>query len=106
MKERRQSKRIRGYFPLNYRLRSIQKSRSTLTRDLGLGGLRIITFESLPVKEEVLLELSLGINVINAKGNVAWVQQSSHGDRFYCGIKFDDLPYDTEKAIEKYVAAA
>ena len=106
MQERRESTRIRGYFPLNYRLRSVRKSRSTLTRDLSLKGLRIITFESLPVAEELMLEVSLGINVLNAKGKVMWVKQSSHGDRFYCGIKFNDLPYETEKALERYVSVA
>jgi c-di-GMP-binding flagellar brake protein YcgR len=104
MQERREFPRIRGYFPLNYRLRSTQKNRTTLTRDLSLGGLKIITFESLPVKEELFLEISLGVNVINAKGKVSWIQQSSHGDRFYCGVKFDDLPNDTQKAIERYTS--
>jgi len=53
-----------------------------------------------------MLEMSLGINVLNAKGKVMWVKQSSHGDRFYCGIQFNDLPYDTEKALERYVSVA
>lgn len=106
LEERRQSTRIRGYFPLNYRVASVQKSRSTLTRDLCLGGLRIITFEALPVDEELVLELSLGVNVLTAKGKIRWIQQSPHGDRFYCGIRFESLPYDTEKALEKYVSAA
>lgn len=102
--EKRQFPRIRGYFPLTYKLCSGHKNHSTLTRDLSVRGMRIITFESLPVKEELRLEITLGTNIISAKGKVVWTQSSSHGDRFYSGVKFDEIPHETETAIKKYIS--
>ena len=77
----------------------------TLTKDLGLGGLRCISPSVCPVSTEVGVELvlSTGEEHLSVRGKTAWFQTIPESDQFDLGIAFLELSPQDKRRLSVYL---
>ncbi|MCA9521491.1 MAG: TIGR02266 family protein [Myxococcales bacterium] len=76
------------------------------SKNISLGGLFVATHELRPVGTEIALKFRLpGGDLIEATGEVQWIQEPQTGDGSAgMGIRFIDLGDVSKKAIERFIA--
>lgn len=77
----------------------------SLTRDISLGGLRIMTGARLEPGSRVRLDLTLGRSRrrVRAVAEVRWVRDLYDGEVFEAGLQFVGLDPDTEFALIDHI---
>lgn len=66
------------------------------TRDIGIGGLYILTDAELEIGEQITLQMTLAGEDFNVSGVVAYTDQGQG-----VGVRFKDLSQDEEKLLKK-----
>lgn len=77
----------------------------SLTRDISMGGLRIMTGARLEPGERVRLDLTLGRSRrrVRAVAEVRWVRDLYDNEVFEAGLRFTGLDPETEFAIMDHI---
>lgn len=77
----------------------------SLTRDISMGGVRLMTAATLQVGSRVRLEITLGRSKkrIRAVAEVRWVRDVYGGEVFEAGLQFVDLDPDDEFALMDHI---
>ncbi len=77
----------------------------SLTRDISMGGLRIMTAAPLEVGARVRVDLTLGRSRkrIRAVAEVRWVRDLYAGEIFEVGLQFVELEPDDEFALMNHI---
>ena len=81
------------------------RSQDSLTKDLGGGGVRLVSREFLPVNSKVKLEFFLtpASEALKAVGKVVWIQKLPYSYQHDVGIQFLDISDPTRKRITHFV---
>ena len=79
-----------------------ERSVLTLTLDLGLGGMKIKTLDSLPKNEHLRFKLVLGADSIWPKGRIAYTRFLD-GEEFVSGVQFVEFSNDDHTLLRRYV---
>ena len=97
--KRRRHPRAGLRIPVSYA--SENQTRSTLTLDLGGGGLRLLAHEFVPVRTRLRLEFSLGqaTEPIVAVGRTVWVQRIPYGEQYQVGVEFLEIADARRQAV-------
>lgn len=103
MEERRQHQRVDISFPLEYSLLSSSKYFYTVSKDLSMGGLRIIVDKFLAKNNMVKVGINLIDRLVNVKARVAWCNQQGNTDRFMAGLEFVEINKDDQRTIDKFL---
>ena len=76
----------------------------TLTKDIGLGGLRCILPNPIPVATPVVLELVVGPGQepLSLPGRAAWFRMLPQSEQAELGIVFEDLPVETRRRLSTF----
>jgi hypothetical protein len=103
--ERRSSVRVRAYHPVRLYRGGSPQPLETLTKDLGVGGMRSITLASVPVSTELRVELMLakGDEPVSAKGKAVWFRTIPSSDQFEVGITFCDILERDKRRLSAYI---
>ncbi len=103
--ERRRFKRAGLDAAVKYKYKYSNEFGSTLTKDIGEGGVRLIFDKFIPLNTEFILELGLDkfTNMFNALGKVVWIQKFPHSERYQCGMEFQEIDEQQKKDIGGYV---
>ena len=101
MKERRRVKRD----ILAGRVEVGPAGRFSLTHDISMGGVRILTDKYLPQNTDLLLKISLpGTGrSISPTGNVRWFMLHERDAMYETGLEFVDLSAANREALESYL---
>ena len=101
---RREFPRLNTHIPIRFGGEE-SKAQDSLTKDVGGGGVRLVSREFLPVNAKVKLEFFLtpASEPLKAVGKVVWVQKLPYSYQHDVGIQFVDVPEPTRKRIAHYV---
>ena len=103
--ERRATPRVRAYRPVRLQQTGIPRVVETLTKDLGMGGMRCVSPVLLPVSAEVSVELMLstGAEPLTTRGRAVWFHTIPQSEQFDLGISFFDLPPTDKRRLSAYL---
>jgi len=101
---RREFPRLKFHVPVRFGSWESQ-SQDSLTKDLGGGGVRVVSREFLPIHTKVKLEFSLNraSELLRAVGKVVWVHKLPYSYQHDVGIQFLDIPEMTKREISRFV---
>ena len=91
MDERRKAKRINVSFPVECKNLLARNYFYTVSKDLSLGGVKILTNEFVPVNNLIKLNINLIDKVINLKAKVSWCNSEKISDRYSTGLEFVEV---------------
>ena len=103
--EYRSTQRFRAYLPVRVHRAHTPHVIETLTKDIGMSGLRCISSMVCPVSSEVSLELVLGSHseALELRGRTVWFQTIPHSEQFDLGIVFLDLSPQNKRRLSVYL---
>ena len=103
--ERRNAPRVRAYRPVRIVKPGTSHVVETLTKDIGMGGVRCISPGLFPVSSEVSVEvvLSTGEEPFTVRGRAIWFQTIPHSEQFDIGIAFLELPAQSKRRLSVYI---
>jgi len=103
--ERRQSARVQCYLPVRFVVQGQRRVIQTLTKDLGLGGLRCLSPVVTPAAAPLSLEITLGAGTrpLNVQAKVVWLKEVPQSQQFHLGIVFKDLSEEDTKLLSTYL---
>ena len=101
---RREHPRLRFHVPVRFGGEEY-RSQDSLTKDLGGGGVRLVSRDFLPVNSKVKLEFFLtpASEALKAVGKVVWIQKIPYSYQHEVGIQFLDISEPTRKRITLFV---
>ncbi len=91
MKEKRRFVRIHVSFPVECKTLPSQVYFYTVSKDLGLGGLKIISKDFLSKDSFVTVNVNLIDRILNAKGKIVWCNNRRASERYISGIEFIEM---------------
>ncbi len=92
VEEKRRYPRYRFSFPIESQRANLPKYSYTVTKDLSLGGAKILSNEFVPKGITLKVSLNLIKHVFNFKAKVAWCNRDRFSDRYYLGYEFVEVP--------------
>jgi len=103
--ERRQSARVGCLLPVRLYPPGEPKVIETLTKDLGAGGLRVVSPVLTPVTTRLSVELTLGIEEtpLSLNAQVIWLHAIQHSEQFYLGLAFQGLSSRDTEHLSRYL---
>lgn len=109
VEDRRKYLRLRVYHLVKYRVISDKPSHSAFSlssiRDIGAGGVCLITEKQLPVSTKLELEINfpdIGGSILTS-GRVVWMKQVAKTSRYMLGIEFTGIDEVLRKRIDANV---
>lgn len=103
MVENRKFPRAGVSFPVECKSLSAKKYFCTVSRDLSLGGVKIISNYFLPKDDTVKVSVNLINNVLNLKAKVAWCNQERKSDRYSTGLEFTETNETSLKKLSSFL---
>ena len=103
--ERRQFGRVDFREPIQFRIGE-QKIIGCLAQDISDGGIKVNSFEFLPLNTEIQLNIQLkDEDAADLAGKVVWIQQVPFSDQFQIGVKFlaDKESPKTQELIHRHL---
>ena len=92
MKEKRQNPRVGISFPVEcVSLPERKEMFYTVSKDLSLGGIKILSEDFLPTGKDLRINVNLINEMASAKAKVIWCNKEPYSDRYYAGLKFFEL---------------
>ena len=81
------------------------RSQDSLTKDVGGGGVRLVSRDFLPINSKVKMEFYLtpASEVLKAVGKVVWIQKLPYSYQHDVGIQFTDIPEPAQRRINTFV---
>ena len=103
--DRRDAPRFRAYHPVRLQKPGMPQIVETLTKDLGMGGVRCISPTLFPVSTEVNVDvvLSTGEEPFSVRGRTVWFQMIPHSEQFDIGIAFLELDAHNKRRLSAYI---
>lgn len=101
--ERRKYPRYNISFPIECKRVNLPNYFYTVTKDLSLGGARVLSDDFLPKDEPFRVTLNLVKKVFNVKAKVAWCNQERYSDRYSAGLEFIDMPDSGKKLYSDFL---
>ncbi|MFO8053372.1 MAG: PilZ domain-containing protein [Candidatus Omnitrophota bacterium] len=92
MADKRRYFRHKLAFPAEYQQMSSLQYSHTVTKDLSLGGVKIIGENFISKGKMLKLKLNLPKRVFNFKTRVAWCNRERFSDRYCLGCEFVETP--------------
>ena len=101
---RREFPRLSSHIPVRFGGEE-NRSQDSLTKDLGGGGVRLVSREFLPVDSKVKLEFFLtpASEALKAVGKVVWIQKLPYSYQHDVGIQFLDISDPSRRRIAHFV---
>ena len=103
--ERRAASRVQLYLPVRVAKAGHAQPIETLTKDLGIGGLRCLSPTVLPVTTPVDVELVLsgGQDAVTIRGRTAWFRTIPESEQFEVGISFLEMSPQIKRRLSMYL---
>ena len=101
---RREFPRLKHHIPVRFGGEE-SRCQDSLTKDVGEGGVRLISREFLPLNSKLKLEffLTSASEALTAVGKVVWVQKLPYGYQHDIGIEFVDIPEGHKRRLSHFV---
>lgn len=103
MDDQRKYPRIDISFPVECNLLPKGSYFYTVSKDLSLGGVKIITNVFLPKNDYLRLNINLIDKVVDLKAKVAWCNKERVSERYDMGLEFVEINEDGKKDISQFL---
>ena len=105
MEERRSVQRVKVYRPIRLQPANAPAVIETLTKDLGIGGVRCLCATPIPVSSEVSVELAFaqGDEPLSVRGRAAWFCTIPQSEQFDLGISFFEMSPRDKRRLSAYI---
>ena len=91
MINKRQQERVEISFPLECQALPSLSYFYTVSKDLSLGGVRIISKDFLAKDDPLKLQINLVNKTLNLRAEVVWCNKERTSDRYATGLRFTNL---------------
>ncbi len=106
-RERRRCARLDFCSPMRYRRISpdAQEYKGSLMKDISEGGVKMTTYEFLPLNLKLVMEIPLIAERKPMRGicRIAWVMKTAFGERYDVGVEFINLDQGDQAHIARFV---
>lgn len=106
MREKRKYSRVNVSFPIECKTLPSRKYSYTVSKDLSLGGVKILANDIIPKDDRLKLSVNLIKNVLNLTARVAWCSKERLSDRYLAGLEFLDLNLAAKKMLADFLNTA
>lgn len=104
MSERRVFPRVNISFPIECSPLSQKSYFYTVSKDLSMGGVKIITNDFLPRNDSVKVKINLIDQVVGVKAKVAWCNKERISERYSAGLEFMEINAENKKALSQLLS--
>ncbi len=104
MKERRQYQRVDISFPVECNELSKKNYFYTVSKDLSIGGLKMLANKFLPKNEPIKVSINLIDKMVELRAKVAWCNEMYASDNYLCGLEFVELKKNTRNEIAGFLS--
>jgi len=103
MAERREYPRMGISFPVECASLPQRKYFYTVSKNLSLGGVKIISYKFIPKEKLLKLDLNFIDQVLKLKVKVAWCNQERAAGRYLVGLEFVEADEMTKNSISEFL---
>jgi len=104
MEERRKSVRVGISFPIECRvLPERKKIFYTVTKNLSMGGIKILTEEFFPKEKTLKININLINEIIEAKAKVVWCNKEPYSERYQMGLCFLEMNKKNKDQLKAFL---
>ena len=89
--ERRENPRIGISFPVACKTLPSRRYFYTVSKDLSLMGVRILSNDFLPKNDFIKLNINLINKILNLKARIIWCSRERVSDRYLAGLEFVEI---------------
>jgi len=99
MIEKRKHPRTNVSFPVECSLLPQRRYFYTVSKDLSLGGVKILSDSFLPKDDPFKLTINLIDKALDIKAKVAWCNRERRDDRYLVGLEFSEVNQRNQKDL-------
>jgi hypothetical protein len=104
MNERRENHRFDTAFPVEcILLPERKKIFFTVSRNMSLGGIKILLDQFLPVGKGLKLQINLANEVAEARATIAWCNKLPFADRYAAGLRFLEVNTENKEILGAFL---
>lgn len=103
MAEKRKYPRINVSFPVECSVLPQRKYFYTVSRDLSLGGVKILSNIFLPKNDSFKLTINLIDKTLDVKAKVAWCNSERMIDRYSAGLEFIEINQTSHRGLSSFL---
>ncbi|UCD15590.1 MAG: PilZ domain-containing protein [Candidatus Omnitrophota bacterium] len=104
MSERRSFPRVNVSFPVECNPLSQKSYFYTVSKDLSIGGVKILTNEFLSKDDNVKVKINLIDKVVGVKAKVIWCNKERISERYSAGLKFTEMNDLNKGALTQFLS--
>ena len=103
MEERRKYPRLDVSFPVECNVLTQKIYFYTISKDLSLGGIKILSNEFIPKDHFMKLRINLIDEIVSLKARVAWCNQKRISERYLIGLEFIEMNERIQRDVFKFL---
>ena len=103
MDERREYSRVNISFPVECKLLPHRNYFYTVSKDLSMGGVKILSNAFLAKGNSLKLNINLIDNIVPLKAKVIWCNKQRVSQRYSAGLKFTEITETNRKRLDKFL---
>lgn len=101
--EKRRFVRVKFKTPLRFQIRGRSEFDNSLSKDISLGGISIISDNFVPPNANLMLEFNLLAHFMALIGKVVWSSPLRRSNRFRSGIEFLEMEPSEKKSLGDFI---
>jgi len=103
MNEKRKFPRVGVSFPVECKLSPTKNYFYTVSKDLSLGGVKIVSDYFLPKDDTVKVNINLIDSMLNLRAKVAWCNKERLSERYSTGLEFVETTESSKKKLFRFL---
>lgn len=103
MDDKRKFPRVGVSFPVECKTLPARSYFYTVSKDLSLGGMKIISNNFLPKDDTLKVNINLIDNMLNLKAKVTWCNKERLSERYSTGLEFIETPKNSKEKLFQFL---
>ncbi len=103
MEERRKYPRIDVSFPVECNILAQKIYFYTISKDLSLGGIKVLSDDFIPKDNVVRVRVNLIDEIVSLKARVAWCNRKRVSEKYLMGLEFVEISQENQKNIFRFL---
>ena len=103
MNEKRKFPRVGVSFPVECKPLPARNYFYTVSKDLSLGGVKIVSNYFLPKDDTVKVNINLIDSILDLKAKVAWCNKERLSERYSTGLEFVETTENSKKKLFQFL---
>jgi c-di-GMP-binding flagellar brake protein YcgR len=103
MEERRKYPRIGVSFPVECNVLSQRLYFYTVSKDLSLGGIKILSDDFIPKDNIIRVRVNLIDETVSLKARVAWCNSKRVSEKYLIGLEFIEISQENQRNVFRFL---